>query len=146
MVVILPLYSTLVRAHLESCIHLEPSAQERHGPVGAGPEKGHKDDLRAGSPLLRGKAEAVRPVQPGEEKAAGRPYSSLPLPEGRPTRKKERGFLQGHLGNQTRDNSFKLKEGRFKLDIRKKFFTMSPWNVLPREAVAAPFVEVLEAR
>ncbi|KAK4828047.1 hypothetical protein QYF61_023085 [Mycteria americana] len=31
---------------------LEPSAQERHGPVGAGPDEGHKNDLRAGAPLL----------------------------------------------------------------------------------------------
>ena len=32
--------------------------------------------------LLRGQAERVGAVQPGEDKAAGRPYSSLPVPEG----------------------------------------------------------------
>ena len=57
---------------------LEPSAQERPGAVGAGPEEGDKNDLRDGMPLLGGKAERVWTVQPREEKAPGRPYSSLP--------------------------------------------------------------------
>jgi len=48
------------------CPAPEPSAQEGHGPVGAGPEKGHKDDPRAGAPLLQGQTERVGAVQPGQ--------------------------------------------------------------------------------
>jgi len=37
---------------------LEPSAQERHGAVGVAFEEGHKNNLWAGTPILRGKAES----------------------------------------------------------------------------------------
>ncbi|KFO99615.1 hypothetical protein N300_08410, partial [Calypte anna] len=46
-------------------------------------------------------------------------------------------------------NGFKLKEGRSRLDTRKKLFTMKVvryWNRLPKEAVDAPSLGVFKAR
>jgi len=58
-------------------------------------------------------------------------------------------LFRGACCCRTSSNAFKLREDRFRLDIRKTFFTMrvvKHWKRLPREVVEAPSLETLTSR
>ncbi|KAK4827422.1 hypothetical protein QYF61_017860 [Mycteria americana] len=135
--VILSLYSALVRPYLEYCIQLW-SPQ-------------HKKDMELLERVQRRATNMIQGLEPLSYEDRLRELGLFSLEKRRLQGDLPAAF-QGHFSkaccDRTRSNGFKLRQSRFRLDLRKKFFTMrvvKHWNRLPREMVDAPSLETLKA-
>ncbi|KAK4826951.1 hypothetical protein QYF61_012800 [Mycteria americana] len=142
--VILPLYSALVRPHLEYCIQLwSPQYRKDMDLL----EQVQRRAMKMISELEHlSYEERLRELGLFSlEKPPGRPYCGLSI-----LKKKDRDRLFSRACcDRTRGNGFKLKEGRLRLDERKKFFTMrvvKHWNRSPREVADAPSLETFTVK
>ncbi|KFQ74535.1 hypothetical protein N335_12491, partial [Phaethon lepturus] len=146
---ILPLYSALVRPHLQYCIQLW-SPQHR------------KDmDLlewvkRRVTKMIRGmehlcyedRLRELGLFSLGKRSLWGHLIAAFQYFKGAYKKDGDRLFSRACC-DRTRGNGVKLKEGRFRLDRRKKFFTarvVKPWHRLPREVVDAAPLETSQVR
>ena len=105
------------------CPALEPSAQGRHGPVGVGPEEATKVVRGLEQLSCEERLRKLGLFSLDGRRLQGDLIAAFQYSEGVCKRDGDKVF-SGACCNRTRNNCFKLREGRFRLGVRQKFFTM----------------------
>ncbi|PKU40144.1 hypothetical protein llap_9555 [Limosa lapponica baueri] len=146
--VILPLYSALVRPHLEYCVQLWHSQYKKDMDLLEQVQQRVTKMIRGMEHFCYGdRLRELESFSLEKRRLWGELIVAFQYLKGNYRRDGEGLFIREY-SDRTGGNGFKLEEGRFRLDIRKKFFpvrVVRHWNRLPKEIVDGPSLELFKA-